>query len=170
MCWIPLRKKDERMHIAFRNIHTYKIAVNVENVDIDNTENNLDLIENLLECHHIEEPGLYSYFKDHRYHLNVLNKCKITKYKCDNRLCEIDKGFHSYSMKNPIIMYHNNEYFVFPQNKKQHIQGYPKVSYGELVKLECIIPFGAKYYKNSDGEYVSNKIIVKGYEKIKTFK
>ena len=75
----------------------------------------------------------------------------------------INKGLHSYSKEKCRCeeTYTKN---VAVYTKEQHgMLGYyvshPR-RYGHLVLLECTIPYGAKYYENSEGEIVSNKLRV----------
>lgn len=70
----------------------------------------------------------------------------------------VGPGFHSYDSEVCSITTNtNSEGLVAVENNANTIDYY----YKEWVYLECIIPVGAIYCENFDGEIVSNEIIVK---------
>ena len=81
-------------------------------------------------------------------------------------LYRVEAGFHSYSMEVTYVKRDRatNMYGVWSKVDK-YFRGY---YYDKLLNnvhfVKCIIPKGAEYFENEDGEIVSNMIIVTGEE------
>ena len=147
MCWRPLRKRELLRHVALKNIHVFKVAKLV-----DTKEKRVDL--------GVSELGIYSYYNLFKYNIGQLYKVKI---KTNDLLGDftISEGLHSYSKKNKIVL---NDYRCRVLNGSDKGKSIDSFCFNKnLVVLDCIIPRGSVYYKNSDGEIVSNKLIVKDF-------
>lgn len=89
------------------------------------------------------------YFQD----LTVLGKDR-------SEFVSITKGFHSYDTHE--VKLHITPKGVYAINNLENILGL----FHNVAKLECIVPAGSTYYKNSCGEIVSDKLKVIGMEKL----
>ena len=104
-----------------------------------------------------------SIINDYVYKTNVVNELgkpirvekQIASYYTQHI---VGPGFHSYDSEIcKVTTNTNSNDLVAVENKDNTLDYY----YKGWVYLECIIPVGAMYCKNSDGEIVSNEIVVK---------
>lgn len=83
---------------------------------------------------------------------------------------EISEGLHSYSPDCRIIVgldYDDKRHaVVVPKNDNLVLSGFIIYSDITIIKVNCIIPKGAEYYVNENGEYVSNMIKICNKDKI----
>ena len=121
----------------------------------------------------------YPYFQTNKmvYEKDACYKTNLTKEKNRDGSITIHSGFHSYSIANTIIRKNTSwcikRFSVFTKDDmylESYIDNGTNFEYnlGGGVTLNarpyfvrCIIPKGATYYENAQGEIVSNKIIVK---------
>lgn len=112
---------------------------------------------------------IYSYFQFMIYELGITYRSDIVKYDGlhDPDCITILEGLHSYSMDVAVIQsknkYDGSSYIkaVIKRNGNEKLlERYclNNVEEYKLVVMDCIIPKGATYYKNEDGEIVSNLI------------
>ena len=73
-------------------------------------------------------------------------------------LFRINEGLHSYS-KDCITLYNGHIYINAPKSHIPLDWWNGKDCYKSYVIVKCAIPKGSKYYYNSDGLYVSNKLL-----------
>ena len=158
MCWIGKNVK----RIAERDIEVYKVLYKHK-----------DKYVPYFYCGYLA----YEVGKLYKQEMNVLN---------DGIYCEVDAAFHSYSMERTYVKRRDNPflttYRIYSKNdeswfdhyyddKHNTIQVTNKFLSDETIILKedvhfvkCIIPKGAEYFENEDGEIVSNKIVVTGDE------
>jgi hypothetical protein len=98
-------------------------------------------------------------------------RSNIEKYE-DGYLIVIENGIHSYT---PDVILNKGMTHVWDDKRRKVLRIHPPGSNQyldsvamswNLVKLLCVIPFGATYYVNKDGEYVSDAIKVLSAEKL----
>jgi hypothetical protein len=115
---------------------------------------------------------LFSYFLKCEYKLNQVYFSDIDISEFYAGKYYIQKGIHSYSVRDTFISVENTStYFVEVMDKDLSIGVYFLHPYGTIsiitVKVYGYLPEGTQYYINEFGEIVSNKIILTSYEKIK---
>jgi hypothetical protein len=106
---------------------------------------------------------LFSYFLKCEYKLNQVYFSDIYISKFYAGKYYIQKGIHSYSVRDTSILA-ERPYYIKVMN------GYIPIGIyflGSIVKVYGYLPEGTQYYINELGEIVSNKIILTNYEKIK---
>ena len=95
-------------------------------------------------------------------HKNIIPK-KIV-YKSFNEY-RIREGLHSYATDVEIITGMQSFVMEYGLVKVGRIPLWFSNNY-KFAKVNCIIPMGAEYYENEQGEYVSTKLKVIGYEEL----
>ena len=153
MCWTATTGKEYEEYIANNNIPVMKLV----NIAPFNT--------------------IYSYFRDFEYELNHI-------YRVDNfgldieviaNVIYIKRGFHSYSTKIKIekaTKVRNGFEGIIVRHESIIVDTLPANCYVHTLKTnlaiaDCIIPKGAHYFLNNNGEYVSDKIKIINVYKIK---
>ena len=119
-----------------------------------------------------EEPNSFiSLYFYHPYKLGETYESEIKiKINYDNDgTVSINKALHSYSAKDCHISYviFNDEYsiaFSYSDGRTLIDDDIPNDI--EIVRLNCVIPKGATYYKNRVGEFASDKLRVVSAENI----
>ena len=133
MCWIGKNIK----HKAKRNITVYKIVNNCSG------------------------SGIRSYFQRYEWEIGKIHLSKfkiiLLSQNCRNYI-KIREGLHSYSNKCQID-FRKYCYDIGITDKKHKYNFCYYLKSSKLCKLTCVIPKGAVYYYNDEGEYVSNKLI-----------
>ena len=102
----------------------------------------------------------FQYSKNATYRMNLRIPDKPM-----NRI-RIDCGFHSY-VENEVFVkytYDNSVYRIYSSNMHLELDNFDNRD--NVVKLNCIIPKGSVYYKNDNGEIVSDTLKVIDVEKI----
>lgn len=140
MCWFTSKKL--KFKIAKENIPIYKICCK-------------------------EDDKILSYYKKFEYRLGWLYNTNF-EVAFDDKMSEIYKGFHSYSLNKTyyekrydIIRVFKNESFIeliFNSNSNK-LDAYPSG-----IVVSGYIPKGGAYALNEYGEYVSNSIILNKIE------
>lgn len=97
---------------------------------------------------------LCAYYQNYNYTIGKLNSVNSLEL-IGNKIFE---GFHSYDLNNDCIPGFLEGNIVVQDKKGRFLDCYDYIDH--IVKVECIIPKGSKYYENSFGEIVSNKLIV----------
>ncbi len=151
MCWTGTL---DDYKIAYKDVHVFKVLYK--------------------EVNERNETIYYAPLTGFQYELNKLygtkelELIKSIQYKKNGKVT-IEEGLHAFSFKcKPNIIYiplktcKINEYlFLFEKNYISVLSAYEEMEGDfELILLECIIPKGAKYYENEEGEIVSNYLIV----------
>ena len=142
MCWFTNKKL--KFKIAKENIPIYKICSK-------------------------EDDKILSYYKKFEYRLGWLYNTNF-EVAFDDKMYEIYKGFHSYSLNKTyyekrydIIRVFKNESFIerILESDSNKLDAY---SFGIVVS--GYIPKGSAYALNEYGEYVSNSIILNKIENV----
>jgi hypothetical protein len=141
MCWITKKKEYIERRVADSDIHVFKICYRY--------------IDDKTDWY---ESAYYNYvYEIGRHYRQELGIPDLNEF--DNDYI-IDEGFHSYDASSVRIGLSGCD----------HIQVILKSRFGGIfknssirtvVRLNCIIPKGASYYVNEEGEYVSSELIVK---------
>lgn len=96
---------------------------------------------------------LYAYYQNYKYTIGKINSVNSLELVEDT----ISEGFHSYDINNDYLSVLGG-ILILGKNNIEFLDYY---SYGNrIVKVECTIPKGSMYYRNSYGEIVSDKLIV----------
>lgn len=142
MCWITNKKL--KFKIAKENIPIYKVCRKEDN-------------------------EILSYFKHFEYKLDCLYNTNF-EVAFDDKMSEIYKGFHSYSLNKTyyekrydIIGVFKNESFIeliFNSNSNKIAE------YSSGIVVSGYIPKGSAYALNEYGEYVSDSIILNKIENV----
>lgn len=140
MCWITNKKL--KFKIAKENIPIYKICRK-------------------------EDDKVLSYYKKFEYRLGCLYNTNF-EVAFDDKMSEIYKGFHSYSLNKTyyekrydIIRVFKNESFIERILKSD---GNKLDAYSFCIVVSGYIPKGSAYALNEYGEYVSDSIILNKIE------
>ena len=158
MCW---KGSTQQRKVADKDIEVYKVMYKYQDKYLPYYKYS--------EFHY--EPGtLYT---------QELIPLSISFYSPD--LCDIKIGFHSYSHKSTIPMITNSNCIRISTPRgtliaeyrgysSETMDIYPTWYCGkievnrEIHIVMCVIPQGATYYENGQGEIVSNRIVVTGEE------
>lgn len=141
MCWATLNNRDKEMRVADEDITVFKVMRKIQN-------------------------GVYSsYYMEYPYTLGKtyeMNGLKSHKWK--DGYVTIEKGFHSYSMECHICAIYNDseqnhKQIYITQRDTMGMIGVYQYTY-DICIVECKIPKGSIYYRNSYDEIVSEKIII----------
>lgn len=146
MCWSAIKKSDINRLTAKDNIPVTKF-VNV-----------------------IGENNIYSMFYDFNYNVGQVYKTNICLRKLNTLdTFVVENGFHSYYTKVKLLRINETRFSVIINSLDlgfvwKHPSTYVK-GLGNLAIADCIIPKGAHYFLNYNGEYVSDAIkIINVYE------
>lgn len=83
-----------------------------------------------------------------------------------NNLYACNEAFHSYDISLlKTSFYHGSYYYVYCEDCNKYVGQYDLMPY--VIIMRCVIPEGSVYAVNKDGEYVSDKLKIKSFEKIK---
>lgn len=108
----------------------------------------------------LQEKGrIYSYFQDFEYKLNKTYYHNDPLY-IDNGV--IFEGFHSYCDKCGIDK-GDAVLFIEKLSSDEVLEAYEMYN---IAIMKCIVPRGAQYFENDDGEIVSNMLKTISIEKI----
>lgn len=142
MCWITNKKL--KFKIAKENIPIYKICRK-------------------------EDDKVLSYYKKFEYRLGWLYNTNF-EVAFDDKMSEIYKGFHSYSLNKTyyekrydIIRVFKNESFI---ERILESDGNKLDAYSSCIVVSGYIPKGSAYVLNEYGEYVSDSIILNKIENV----
>ena len=142
MCWFT--KKKLKFKIAKENIPIYKICSK-------------------------EDDKILSYYKKFEYRLGWLYNTNF-EVAFDDKMSEIYKGFHSYSLNKTyyekrydIIRVFKNENFI---ERIFESDGNKLDAYSFGIVVSGYIPKGCAYALNEYGEYVSDSIILNKIENV----
>ena len=113
----------------------------------------------------IHKKELRSYYRSFLYKLNTLYETRLEKQISNNDTIEISEGFHSYDIK-CLVDKSYGLYGVFSAKEGEKDWYIESVSTPDVVFVKSIIPKGSIYFRNIDGEIVSNKIIIKELLKV----
>lgn len=146
MCWVGYRTKlgsKQFRKKAEEDIPVFKVCLK----DIWNNESNL----------------AYAYYYQKKYEVGkTYTECvRLVRTHGNHPIYKIKEGLHCYSDKCNLEAI--NDCLLVKFNKTA-IDYHP--SGDKLVRLDCIIPKGTRYYINDTGEIVTTKIIVKGVNDI----
>lgn len=130
MCWIGNLKSVAK--IAEKDIKVYKIVTIIDH-------------------------NLYSVFKNYKYRLGVEEKASLSISRLHKLM--ITHGLHSYSEDCKIHDTCTEVNVIVKNTDCMTCCMYTKVSTYTLCKLECVIPKGAVYYCNKNGEMVSDRLL-----------
>lgn len=142
MCWITNKKL--KFKIAKENIPIYKICSK-------------------------EDDKILSYYKKFEYRLGCLYNTNF-EVAFDDKMSEIYKGFHSYSLNKTyyekrydIIRVFKNESFI---ERILESDGNKLDAYSFCIVVSGYIPKGSAYVLNEYGEYVSDSVILNKIENV----
>lgn len=153
MCFNPIVKEDETLHVAKDDIKVFKI---VKGSGFD--------------C------SSFSYYRGYVYTVGICYESRlgVKKSWLRRRLKRVDNGIHSYSSESchDIAWWYDDRSLCsgFRTDRYKYsgctIAG--RTGYIEcytsreapLVRMDCVIPAGAHYYENFRGEMVSDKLRV----------
>lgn len=141
MCW---RGQKRNMKIAKKDIHVYKILRRFENEGKARYKG----------------PYMNFFYEIGRCYYTSLG---ITTFPYSSTI-SIDEGYHSFSEDVYVKLLNCGLLTIYTKNSCGTLfsvsLGPGLLTMGTPVLVECTIPKGATYYENSDGEIVSNRIIV----------
>lgn len=136
MCWQARVIKDRYRQNAQEDIHVVKIVKRVGD-------------------------KFFSPYRNFEYHIGEISAAYIVKTEYNFGMV-IEEGLHSYEGDSKIV-YNDNRQPIITTSNKSFLGCW---TLNKMVILDCIIPKGADYYVNSDGEYVSNRLIPTGTREI----
>lgn len=155
MCWFAYNEETgyKRTLIAKRDIEVFKICQNEHGYVLPYFKKDSGVVYG--------EIGINDEFRPS---LDVFESEMTFTIAFNARACDI--ALHSYLAKKCKVVDERDLYIVccdLPENKVYENELYKKY---DTIRLNCVIPKGAKYRINKYGECVSNKLVVKSFEYI----
>lgn len=157
MCFQPIEKEDEILRVAKDDIKVFKI---VKSSGYD--------------C------SSFSYYRDYVYTVGRCYESRLGAKKSwlRRRLKRVDNGIHSYSSEScyGLVWWYDDLNLCNSCRTRRYKYSGCTISSGTgyiecytsreapLVRMDCVIPAGARYYENFRGEMVSDKLRVDAME------
>ena len=146
MCWTGMTSREKTPRVAKKDIPVYKMVLGNDN------------------CYHAYYHG-FEYKPRQEYQTGIE---PIMPLEGISGIVNINSGFHSYDVKDTMVTTKRILYGPLYYNVENTISGHVlEIYHIKTHKLNCVIPAGATYYKNNNGEYVSDRIRVVSGEPLK---
>lgn len=155
MCWFAYNEEIgyKRTLVAKRDIEVFKICTNEHGNILPYFKKGSGVIYGKIGVNDEFRPSL-----------DVFESEMTFTVFYNARACDV--ALHSYLAEKCKVVNERAVYFVccyLSKNKVRENEVYQKHS---TIRLNCVIPKGAKYRINKYGECVSNKLVVKSFEYI----
>lgn len=148
MCWKTNRINNIKEHIV-------------------RTKNGLKVLK---ICLLDKDERIIPYFYSDRlvYEMGKTYESEFEKYENQSFKLQICEGLHSYNSKKVFFEKSkhpwSNIYYFDISNKYGCIRNFNfEIGFSRAVSVECVIPYGSKYYENEYGEIVSDTLIPKKF-------
>ena len=118
----------------------------------------LKIAKRNITCYKVLSKDLSSPFMLEEYVVNEVKESSLDKIERDylNDTYNIEEGLHSYTANCKFVKFDCGGFFQVRTKFDKQIMIY----LDSYTVFKSIIPKGARYYCNNDGEYVSDKLIV----------